>query len=205
MWKFFARLGKKQTIKNDSIHVSFRTETESVKHIVNDTLAYVNQNTGDYTERYFNFDSAENVYEVKENLGNTAGKLTVNGVADGDKKSTIDFNRKTGFMVNNSNANLIVNNIELKNATGQAIKITDNGKATINNAVFSNNLNSTNNGNLYGGALHVNNSEIASISANFINNKADSESGDSLGGAISNNNYGKILEIKNTVFKNNLP
>lgn len=116
---------------NDSISFnktgSNITKTDRVS--LGDTLALVNQL--ETTEnKSFNFDTANDKYNVSQDLGQTtAGTLSINGVSDEDKRSEVNLNGYNGFeLVNNSTLNF--NNLNL---TGNDTIITVNNSAsTIN-------------------------------------------------------------------------
>ncbi len=119
---------------NDSIGVEVtKVETGSrILDTIGDTLMLVNQ--ANIAIKSFNFDASSNVYNVTEDLGETAkGTLNINGVlsttevtdeATGvvsivQKTSTINFDKKSGFELNNS-TKLNVNNTTLTNALGSS-------------------------------------------------------------------------------------
>ena len=119
---------------NDSIGVEIiKVETGSrLLNTIGDTLMLVNQ--ANIETKSFNFDDSSNVYNVTENLGETAeGTLNINGVLSTrdttdtltgqttsvQETSTINFNAKSGFELNNSTT-LNVNNTKLTNALGSS-------------------------------------------------------------------------------------
>ncbi len=85
-----------------------------------DTLKVVN---GDniLANKSFKSTDANDVYTVKEDLDVTNGNVTVEGVVDstGESvvRSTIDFNSKNGFVLDESNASITLKNVEIKNAS----------------------------------------------------------------------------------------
>ncbi len=99
---------------NDSIGINLTgkeiTKTDRVS--LGDTLALVNQLQTE-EDRNFNFDTAEDKYNVTGNLGQTsAGTLNINGVAENGNRSEINLNGHSGFeLANNSTLNL--NNTKL--------------------------------------------------------------------------------------------
>lgn len=109
---YYGTLGLATTeTTNDSIGINItRTDTSQEPGAsMGDTLALVNQL--ETTEnREFNFDASSNIYEVKNNLGETTGgTLTINGVSssDGGEKSTVDLDGHSGFeLVNDTELNL---------------------------------------------------------------------------------------------------
>ena len=109
---YYGTLGLATTeTTNDSIGINItRTDTSQEPGAsMGDTLALVNQL--ETTEnREFNFDASSNIYEVKDNLGETTGgTLTINGVSssDGGEKSTVDLDGHSGFeLVNDTELNL---------------------------------------------------------------------------------------------------
>ena len=118
--------GLMDTIKYES------TKIDESAHIFNpkaDNLAIINQYTGNGKEnREFNFDSAENEFKVTENTGVTeSGNLTINGVADGDARSTIDYDSHSGFELNNDNTTVTLKNVEVKNSSALVSGTAGNG------------------------------------------------------------------------------
>lgn len=99
---------------NDSIGINLTgkeiTKTERVS--LGDTLALLNQLQTE-EDRHFNFDTAQDKYNVTEDLGQTsAGTLNINGVAENGNRSEINLNGHSGFeLANNSTLNL--NNTKL--------------------------------------------------------------------------------------------
>lgn len=164
---------------NDSIGMAV-TRNEIIEkisdgNVIGDTLVlWTGLKTDE--EKNFNFDSADNVYTLTEDLKEQKGQhLNINGVADGDKRSTIDFSKHTGFILSEESV-FSANNVELKNAKGSAISI-NNSSVDLNNVKFTGNGNDSVNG----GAIY-NNGTIGDITAEFDSNTA------ACGGAIYNNN-----------------
>ena len=99
---------------NDSIGINLTgkeiTKTDRVS--LGDTLALVNQLQTE-EDRNFNFDTAEDKYNVTGNLGQTsAGTLNINGVAENGNRSEINLNSNSGFELTN-NSTLNINNTKL--------------------------------------------------------------------------------------------
>ena len=105
------------------------TKTSETEHIWNpeaDNLALINQYAGTGSDnRTFNFDSKEDVYKVKENVGSTtSGELSVIGkagtkIVDGKEvreTSTIDFQNHDGFNMNNDDTTLTLKDVGVQNA-----------------------------------------------------------------------------------------
>ena len=117
---------------DDSIAVSTRTETylgDVFKtELMGDTLALVSQ--ADIGTRNFITDNPEDIYTPTSDLGEAAaGELTIKGVTEGDKKSTINLADKKGFeLVNETTLNF-----EDINITGtKPIATVTNSDAVIN-------------------------------------------------------------------------
>lgn len=133
--------GLMDTIKYES------TKIDESAHIFNpkaDNLAIINQYNGSGKEnREFNFDSAENEFKVTENTGVTeSGNLTINGVADGDARSTIDYDSHSGFELNNDNTTVTLKNVEVKNSSALVSGTAGNGvKVVLDNVNIHDNGN----------------------------------------------------------------
>jgi len=107
--------------------------------------------------------------------------LNIKGVADGDKKSTIDMNKHSGFDVA-SGAELNVNNTQIKNAVG-TVCVNSGATASFNNVDFVGNTAKLVASSSYlGGAIFNNVGNVKAISGNFVGNSAQGSS--ALGGAI---------------------
>ena len=124
----------KYTISKDWEDKEFTDKAEN--------LALINQYTGtgsdnrsmDFTG-IFEDTSAAGTYKVQSNVGtSSAGTLTLNGVKDGDKNTTVDLNNHSGFVLDNATT-LDINNIDMK---GNSTLI------TVNNENASVKLNNTN-------------------------------------------------------------
>lgn len=99
---------------NDSIGINLTgkeiTKTERVS--LGDTLALLNQLQTE-EDRHFNFDTAQDKYNVTEDLGQTsAGTLNINGTAENGNRSEINLNGNSGFELAN-NSTLNINNTKL--------------------------------------------------------------------------------------------
>lgn len=99
---------------NDSIGINLTgkeiTKTERVS--LGDTLVLLNQLQTE-EDRHFNFDTAQDKYNVTEDLGQTsAGTLNINGVAENGNRSEINLNGNSGFELAN-NSTLNINNTKL--------------------------------------------------------------------------------------------
>ncbi|MBR1461297.1 autotransporter-associated beta strand repeat-containing protein, partial [bacterium] len=127
-----------------------------------DVLQKLNQSEA--SEREFNATSANETYVVKDQdtvtgetisgLGTTSrGKLTINGVAEGDVRSTIDGNGKTLFELTlekdgDTNTQVEINNVKITNAAKVATVSADNELALNNVEISGNTAGITNNGSL---------------------------------------------------------
>ena len=195
---------------NDSIGVEITKVETGSKFLdtICDTLMLVNQ--ANIETKNFNFDASSNVYTVTENLGETAeGTLNINGVlsttdvvdeATGivssvQETSTINFNNKSGFELNNS-TKLNVNNTMLTNALGSSngsVISANNSDAEINlkNTSLVNNISTGKGGAIYSKAdvnISADNA-IVNISRNI---DVDGNN------AIYLDNAGKTLTLKST-------
>ncbi len=121
---------------NDSIGViSEETTEEPVDEKAGDTLAMVNQ--AELSDKNFNADKADEIYKAEDDLGATYGNVTINGVASGDKKSTIDLDGHNGFVID-AGASVALNNTKLTDSVGKAeIEIADGGKMSLQNSELS--------------------------------------------------------------------
>lgn len=120
---------------NDSIGATVATETEQVDEKVGDTLAMVNQ--AELNDKNFTADKADEVYKAEDDLGATYGNVTINGVASGDKKSTIDLDGHNGFVIG-AGASVALNNTKLTDSVGKAaIEIAQGGKMSLQNSELS--------------------------------------------------------------------
>lgn len=106
-----------------------------------DTLALINQYDNVVEDRNFNFDTENDVYEVTQNLGTTsAGTLNINGVANGDQRSTIDGNSLALFVLNNE-TNLNINNTKITGAQSVVTGYNKDAVLTLNNVEIKDNTN----------------------------------------------------------------
>ena len=111
---------------SDSIkYTSTKTGESAHTYAKAENLAIMNQYDGvGYEDRTVNFagiisdETAHGIYTVKEDLGTTnSGKYTLNGEIVGEKRPVIDFNSHKGFELNNSNTELILKDLEIKNSS----------------------------------------------------------------------------------------
>ena len=181
--------------KNDSLATGTILVGEKIKL---DTLAELNRlETSEV--RNFNFDDSDNVYTVNENLGiSNTGVLNINGIANGDARSTIDFNGKSGFQLSNATT-LNLSNVEIKNSyrlnSAGALYVT-NSSAVVNidNVLFSGNYVSSSSYASGGAIYNSTSATIGDIIGSFSYNYATS-SHSSYGGAIYNSGSATIGDI----------
>lgn len=187
---------------NDSLTVNKEVIENVISATVSDTLQMWN-NFDSTEEKNFNFDSADNIYTVTTNLGETKGAvLNINGVVASDgTRSTIDFNRNSGFNVKDL-TQLNINKVGLKNATDWIIN--NNGITTITDSKITNNYA------LEGGAIYNGGSKNATLNiknSSFDYNGYPIEEGSGItsdmGGAIYNNG-GEVNITENSSFSNNV-
>ena len=166
-----------------------------------DLLQKLNQS--DASTREFNAASASETYTVKDvdgvtgetitGLGTTGrGKLTVNGVASGNNKSTIDGNGKTLFELTqakdgDTNTQVELNNVKIINAANVATVAADN-ELTLNNVEING---TTSKAITSVGAISVEDSA-------FINNTSADN-----GGAVYLSKIPGVTEFKNVLFEGN--
>ena len=181
---YFGKLGLAKTnTTNDSIGITLdRMETEDIVDHgkIGDTLALVNQANLD--GRTFDFDTANDVYTVTDNLGTTGtGSFTINGVAAEDgSHSTIDMNGLGGFNITKV-SDLNIKDVEIKNGTISASNAggllfinNDNAKVNLEN-VYVHDISTTKTGSLYGQVIELEKGEITGISGVFENNKIQAD------------------------------
>ena len=101
---------------NDSIALAVKdtvwNDDKTVSGTLGDTLALLNQLQTE-EDRHFNFDTAQDKYNVTEDLGQTsAGTLNINGAAENGNRSEINLNGNAGFELAN-NSTLNINNTKL--------------------------------------------------------------------------------------------
>jgi len=128
--------------KNNGINVTIdEVKVQDVVRSLGDTLKLVN-NDEKYIDKKFTFDAADNVYTVKENLGETKNSLTINGVSDKKSSSTINLNNHSGFEVK-ENSKINISDVTLANAKGQegaVINVTEqNAQINLKNTSLINN------------------------------------------------------------------
>ena len=82
---------------NDSISATVTTATEKTVEKLGDTLALVNK--AELNDKSFTADTADEVYTLEDDLGDTYGNLTIRGVAESEQKSTVDLNGHDSFTV----------------------------------------------------------------------------------------------------------
>ena len=126
---------------NDSLQLKV-TNTEwdekTISGSMGDTLVLVNQLETE-ENRNFNFDSANNVYEVKSDLGTTTeGKMNVNGVKSGETRSTINGNNYNMFALSNPTT-LNLNNVKIQGANSVASGTNKNAVINMNSVELKNN------------------------------------------------------------------
>lgn len=127
---------------NDSItyNTSSTTGEKTFVGTNGDTLALLNQyETTD--ERNFNFNSADNVYTVTDNLGVTAkGTLNINGVANESNRSTIDGNSLALFVLDQE-SKLNFKDVKITNAQSVVTGTNTKAEVTLDNVEMVNNTN----------------------------------------------------------------
>ena len=100
---------------NDTLNFTILNIQEGDKNIIDtlgDTLALLNQFQTE-EDRHFNFDTAQDKYNVTEDLWQTsAGTLNINGAAENENRSEINLNGNSGFELAN-NSTLNINNTKL--------------------------------------------------------------------------------------------
>ena len=141
----------------DSIEYSAQIQTDDViTESMGDTLNILAQDlTG---TRNFTAETADDTYTLTEDGGEvTTGTLTVSGIVDGDKKSTIDASGHKLLTVSGSGANVTYKNLNITNTAqtdGAVLNITSaDAKATLTGKV---DINSTaQNGIVNNGTLSI--------------------------------------------------
>lgn len=106
--------------ENDSIGIKISktvTEDKVLDGIMGDTLKLVN-NSAEHASKSFEFNSADEVYTTKDNLGKTAGALEIKGVSSNGQYSTIEMNKFSGFELD-ENSELNISNIQIRNAEAE--------------------------------------------------------------------------------------
>ena len=185
--------------------VSISKDTNSKKVAICLALGLVglNTSTNGAVASDYDFTSANSVYTAEQNIGNVNGVWNINGLIDGDKKSTIDLNGYSGFVISNVDAALNIKNTALNNAIGQVVNMTA-GKASFDNVTFANNKYSHDTADVKGAVIYNKGAEITKLSGQFSGNKLSSTLGATYGGVIVNEVNGKILSITNSVFSGNI-
>ena len=127
---------------NDSIAL---TETETIWGEVEttariDTLHEISVYETD-EDKTFNFKSATDNYGSKVDVGKVNGTLSVNGVSDGESRSTIDLSAKSGFEIG-TNTTLNLNDVEIgKGKNNTLISAIESGSTVnIENNVLNGNI-----------------------------------------------------------------
>ena len=130
---------------NDSIGMNIsRTESATVD-IPLETLTEVNNAA--ITQRTFEANNAEEVYSLGDgsaqvDIGTTAaGELSIIGQAEGDKRSTIDFQNNKGFTLNNDDTTLTLKDVKLTNSSQAVSSNNENSVINLDNAELSGNEN----------------------------------------------------------------
>lgn len=119
-----------------------------------DNLAVLNKYSGTgYTDRSIDFTGihddvvTQGTYTMiaSTDLGTTtAGKMTLNGVMNiaGDTRTTVDMNSNAGYNLTTNATELVLKNLELKNASSDTITVGNSGsKVTLDNSVVDGNIN----------------------------------------------------------------
>ena len=150
----------------------------------------------------YNFSSSDSIYTLEQNIGKVEGVLNINGVANGNKKSTIDLNGYSGFVFSDATGSLNIKNTTFKNANGQVFKLTA-GEASFENITFSENIFSHETSEIRGAAIFNEAAKITKLSGTFSDNHLSATSGSAFGGAISNDRKGYIESITNSLFYGN--
>ena len=125
---------------NDSLTYN-KTVTDSGWYYIGnqgDTLALLNQHDS-ANDRNFNFATENDTYTVKSDLGETkAGTLNINGIANGETKSTIDADGHNLFELENE-TNLNIKNVKINNANTIATGTNTDAQIELDNVDIQNN------------------------------------------------------------------
>ena len=147
---------------NDSLKMAItdKTVTDTWTSKVDTLKAWSEQTTTE--DRTFSFVPAQNTYTVTKDLEKvSAGNLLINGISGDTITSKLDADNKKLFTIDNSNTNLTINNIEIKNAkTDTAAIDNQSGVVNLNNVTFTSNTTDVNNDNelnITGGTVTINN------------------------------------------------
>ena len=123
---------------NDTIVYKISTELTGEDYTkAGDTLTLWNTHIPeDNAAKNFNFASAKDVYATTDNVGTSAGStLNINGVANGNEKSTIDFVSKNSGFVLTADKTLNINNVAFINAvdsTGSIVDVAEGATVNLN-------------------------------------------------------------------------
>lgn len=138
---------------DDSIQLS-QTRVEWLDEQVEklgDTLKLVNEDDqSGHEDKTFNFDSPDEKYDVTEDLGSTAGHLTINGRRDDEgDRSEIDMNGHQGFEIGDGSS-VEINNINMTNSgeDDSLITVDEEGTLVLNDSNIRQKVEVVNNGNL---------------------------------------------------------
>ena len=135
--------GLLDTLKYTTVRDNYRWDPKA------ENLTLINTYTGTgSSDRKIDFTgifvtSATGTYTMQEStsLGTTsAGKLTLDGVTSGTNITTVNLNGNNGFNLTNA-TELVLNNIDLKGASGNLISATNDGASVkLNNSVTEGNI-----------------------------------------------------------------
>ncbi len=139
--------------KYNGINVTVdEVKEQDVVRSLGDTLKLVN-NDETHTDKKFTFDAADNIYNVKENLGETKNSLTIKGISNKEKSSTINLDNHSGFELK-ENSKLNVSDVVLSNAKGQKGSVINANEANTQiNLKNTSLINNTSEGE-HGGAIY---------------------------------------------------
>ena len=150
----------------------------------------------------YSFSSYDSIYSLQGNIGEIDGVVNINGVANGNKKSTIDLNGYSGFVIKDKDSILNIKDAILRNANGQVINISA-GEASFENVTFADNTYAHTTSDVRGSAIYNNGAKITKLSGIFTGNRITSTEGSAFGGAIKNDYKGIITSITNSLFYGN--
>ena len=175
---FIRKSGKKRVAPALAVCALLAMGTPSISATLGDYVV-VDGNTIN-----INFSSADESYTLSEtdNLETSGHTINVNGVVEGENRSTLDLNCMKGFNPNNGSLN--ISNLKIINGStfrGGAVEQINNYYPTeINNVIFQ-----WNSASEEGGAIYNENSLITKIAGSFIGNLVQNNSY-AQGGAIFN-------------------
>ena len=133
---------------NTTLNYTTTISSEVTTSVNGDTLDLVVQaNIGD---REFVTNGATDSYTLSIDLGNMAtGTLSIDGVVNGEDRSTLDMNGHSGFVLNSADNKLVMSDLRVINgASGEgAIINNSNGQVSLSNVIISGNANSISNAN----------------------------------------------------------